>query len=55
MLLYSVDNENKKLLDNLYKEKGEIITDIQLFRIRLNKINEEIIKLLGVIKSHDKD
>ena len=46
---------DKKILDNLYKEKGEIITNIELFRTRLNKINEEIIKLLGVIKSHDKD
>lgn len=43
----SKENESNKL-ENLYKEKGKLITDIELFQIRLNKINQEIGNLLKI-------
>ena len=43
------EKENNKL-NELYKQKGELITNIELFQSRLQTINQEIAKELGILK-----
>lgn len=43
------EKENNKL-NELYKQKGELITNIELFQSRLQIINQEIAKELGILK-----
>ena len=42
-------------LNDLYLEKGKVITDIELLQIRLQKINQEIIKSNGLNKTEKKE
>lgn len=37
-------------IEELYKHKGELITNIELFQIELKKVNAEILKQLNLKK-----
>jgi hypothetical protein len=37
-------------IEELYKQKGELITNIELFQMQLKKVNNEIFKQLNLIK-----
>ena len=42
--------EEEIKLQELYKQKGEIITNIELFQSRLQIVNQEIAKELGILR-----
>lgn len=42
-------------LGELYKRKGEIITNIELLQNQLQQVNQEILKELGLLKNANRD
>ena len=46
-----MEKQESDKLSELYKQKGELITNIELFQTRLQKINQEIGKELGILKN----